>query len=429
MAERISHSRVNLYDYQKEALKKLGSGSVLNGGVGSGKSIVAIAYYMWKECNCIFDSDGNIEKLTTPKDLYIITPARKRDLHEWDSELLPFLLKANDKSFYGTTTTIDSWNNIFKYVNVENAFFIFDEQRVVGYGKWSRSFIKIASKNNWILLSATPGDVWMDYLPVFIANGFYKNKTDFIRKHVVYKRYAKFPQIDYYINEDTLRLFRDAVLVKMDRPRNTQRHNHIVKVEHDKELYKFVHKKLFNPYEDRPIKSSSEYCYILRRIVNSDKSRIDKLIELCRDKKVIVFYNFDYELDLIRSALKKNHITFSEWNGHKHQEIPNSESWVYLVQYSAGNDAWNCTDTDTMIFYSQTYSYKVLEQCMGRIDRVNNTYYDLHYYHLVSNSRIDYRMQQSVKLKKIFNYSAFAKVDAPALKTSAIIEEKIKILK
>ena len=429
MAERISHSRVNLYDYQKEALKKLGSGSVLNGGVGSGKSIVAIAYYMWKECNCIFDSDGNIEKLTTPKDLYIITPARKRDLHEWDSELLPFLLKANDKSFYGTTTTIDSWNNIFKYVNVENAFFIFDEQRVVGYGKWSRSFIKIASKNNWILLSATPGDVWMDYLPVFIANGFYKNKTDFIRKHVVYKRYAKFPQIDYYINEDTLRLFRDAVLVKMDRPRNTQRHNHIVKVEHDKELYKFVHKKLFNPYEDRPIKSSSEYCYILRRIVNSDKSRIDKLIELCRDKKVIVFYNFDYELDLIRSALDENHITFSEWNGHKHQEIPNSESWVYLVQYSAGNDAWNCTDTDTMIFYSQTYSYKVLEQCMGRIDRVNNTYYDLHYYHLVSNSRIDYRMQQSVKLKKIFNYSAFAKVDAPALKTSAIIEEKIKILK
>jgi len=215
----------------------------------------------------------------------------------------------------------------------------------------------------------------------------------------------------------------------MDRPKNTQRHNHIVKVEHDKELYKFVNKELFNPYEDRPIKSSSEYCYILRRIVNSDKSRIDKLIELCRDKKVIVFYNFDYELDLIRSALEKNHITFSEWNGHKHQEIPDSESWVYLVQYSAGNDAWNCTDTDTMIFYSQTYSYKVLEQCMGRIDRVNNTYYDLHYYHLVSNSRIDYRMQQSVKLKKIFNYSAFAKVDAPALKTSAIIEEKIKILK
>ena len=429
MAERISHSRVNLYDYQKEALKKLGSGSVLNGGVGSGKSIVAIAYYMWKECNCIFDSDGNIEKLGTPKNLYIITPAKKRDSHEWDSELLPFLLKADDRSFYGTNTTIDSWNNISKYVDVKDSFFIFDEQRVVGYGKWSKSFLKITSNNNWILLSATPGDVWMDYLPVFIANGFYKNKTDFIRKHVVYKRYAKFPQIDYYINEDRLQHLRDSILVQMDRPKNTQRHNHIVKVEHDKELYKFVNKELFNPYEDRPIKSSSEYCYILRRIVNSDKSRIDKLIELCRDKKVIVFYNFDYELDLIRSALEKNHITFSEWNGHKHQEIPNSESWVYLVQYSAGNDAWNCTDTDTMIFYSQTYSYKVLEQCMGRIDRVNNTYYDLHYYHLVSNSRIDYRMQQSVKLKKIFNYSAFAKVDAPALKTSAIIEEKIKILK
>ena len=429
MVERISHSRVNLYDYQKEALKKLGSGSVLNGGVGSGKSIVAIAYYMWKECNCIFDSDGNIEKLRTPKNLYIITPAKKRDSHEWDSELLPFLLKADDRSFYGTNTIIDSWNNISKYVDVKDAFFIFDEQRVVGYGKWSKSFLKITSNNNWILLSATPGDVWMDYLPVFIANGFYKNKTDFIRKHVVYKRYAKFPQIDYYINEDQLRKLRDSILVQMDRPKNTQRHNHIVKVEHDKELYKFVNKELFNPYEDRPIKSSSEYCYILRRIVNSDKSRIDKLIGLCRDKKVIVFYNFDYELELIRSAFKKNHITFSEWNGHKHQEIPDSESWVYLVQYSAGNDAWNCTDTDTMIFYSQTYSYKVLEQCMGRIDRVNNTYYDLHYYHLVSNSRIDYRMQQSVKLKKIFNYSAFTKVDAPALKTSAIIEEKIKILK
>lgn len=410
--------RVHLYNYQKSALRKLESGSVLHGGVGSGKSIVSLAYYMWKECHICYNEDGTFNCMKTPKDLYIITTAKKRDSLEWEKEMLPFLLSTHEPYFYGTKATVDSWNNILKYKDVQNAFFILDEQRVVGYGSWVQGFLKIAKQNNWILLTATPGDVWMDYMPVFVANNFYRNKTDFVNKHVVYKRFVKFPQIDRYINVDRLETLRSQILVHMERPQNTIRCNHICLVDYDKELYNLVTEKLIHVYEDRPIRSKAEYCYVLRKIVNSDKSRLEKLIEILNDhKKAIVFYNFDYERDAIICELKLHHIFFREWNGHKHEDIPKEKSWVYLVQYNAGAEGWNCIDTDTVIFYSLNYSYKITEQAKGRIDRVNTPFKELNYYYLRSKSSIDYAINRSLKIKKIFNISAFAKVDIPVLKT------------
>ena len=72
-----------------------------------------------------------------PKDLYIITTAKKRDTLEWEGELSPFLLSTNpDVNLYQNKVVIDSWNNISKYKDITDAFFIFDEQRVVGSGTW-----------------------------------------------------------------------------------------------------------------------------------------------------------------------------------------------------------------------------------------------------------------------------------------------------
>lgn len=397
---------MELYEHQILAIRQLKNGSILCGGVGSGKSRTALTYFFTKECggSLVINGKGEFKTPTTPKDLYIITTARKRDTQEWEEELLPFGLTAESIKF-----EVDSWNNIHKYVDVENSFFIFDEQRVVGSGAWVKAFLKITKKNNWILLSATPGDTWLDYIPVFIANGFYKNRTEFSRMHVVYNRYCKYPKVDRYINVGRLIKLRKSILVNMDYVKPTVSHKENVVVSYDKDKMDMVSKARWNIYDDCPITDISEMCFLMRKICNTDKSRIEAVSKILFDNpKVIIFYNFNYELDILRELCKKLGKTFGEWNGHKHEPVPEGPSWVYLVQYTAGAEGWNCISTNVILFYSQNYSYKVMVQAAGRIDRLNTPYTDLYYYHLRSNAPIDLAILRALRKKETFNESRFA---------------------
>ena len=379
---------VPLYDYQQDAVDRLKNGSILCGGVGSGKSRTSLAYYY---------------KVARTKDLYIITTARKRDTKEWEDEIEPFDLKRK--------VTIDSWNNIGKYKDVVGAFFIFDEQRVVGYGAWVKSFLKITRANEWILLSATPGDTWQDYIPVFIANGFYRNKTEFAREHIIYSRFSKYPKIDRYVNEGKLLRLRRQILVTMDFKRKTVSHHEDVYVSYDIPLYKDVTRSRWDPYKNEPIPDASGLCYVWRKIVNTSEARQLALLEIFeKHPKLIVFYNFNYELDILKEMFGAYAgVQVAEWNGHKHEPIPAGPSWVYLVQYTAGAEGWNCITTDTIVFYSQNYSYKIRQQAAGRIDRLNTPYTDLYYYHLKSRSGIDLAISKALKEKKKFNESKYVK--------------------
>lgn len=398
---------IDLYDYQRDAVSKMKNGCILCGDVGTGKSRTALAYYHYLHGGVI--NRSTYIPMTAPRDLYIITTARKRDTEEWEGELLPFLLSSNpDINTYNNKVVIDSWNNIKKYKDVFGAFFIFDEQRVVGSGAWVKAFLNIARKNRWILLSATPGDTWSDYIPVFIANGFYKNKTDFVRRHVIYSRFSKYPKVDRYVNTGRLIKERNEILVHMKNVKSTERHYKSIVTEYDKTLYSIVSRNRWDPYANEPIKEAGKLCYLMRRVVNSDPSRIEALKTLLKKhKRSIIFYNFDYELEMIRSALNTMHFTFSEWNGKKHEPIPDTESWAYLVQYSAGAEGWNCVTTDTIIFFSQNYSYRITVQAEGRIDRLNTKYKDLYYYGLKSKAPIDRAISIALKNKQNFNERSF----------------------
>lgn len=399
---------IGLYDYQLKAIEQMQNGCILCGGVGSGKSRTALGYY-FKE------NGGGLGKdyipMKKPQDLYIITTARKRDTLEWEGDMCPFLLSSNpDVNIYSNEVIVDSWNNIVKYKDVRNAFFIFDEQRLVGNGAWVKSFLTISKFNKWILLSATPGDSWSDYIPVFIANGFYRNRTEFTREHIVYSRFTKYPKVDKYINTGRLIRLRNRILVDMDFERKTISHHEDVNCEYDIYAYKSMIKNRWNPWTNEPIVNAAELCYSLRKIVNSDDSRQASLLELLEEHpRAIIFYNFDYELEILKDTYYGEDVQIAEWNGHKHQEIPRGDKWVYLVQYTSGCEGWNCITTDTIIFYSQNYSYKVLKQAEGRIDRLNSPYRDLYYYHLKSKSGIDLAISKSLKQKKKFNEGKFIK--------------------
>ena len=402
-------SGISLFDYQLDAVSRMRNGCILCGGVGSGKSRTSLAYY-YKEQGGVLGTK-NYVRMKNPKDLYIITTARKRDTLEWEGELSYFLLSTNPKvNGYKNRVIVDSWNNIQKYKNVTDSFFIFDEQRVVGSGVWVKSFLKITKSNDWILLSATPGDTWQDYIPVFIANGFYRNRTEFCNEHIIYSRFSKFPKIDRYINTGRLIRLRNRILVDMDFKRETVAHHEDIIVQYDISKYKETMRNRWDPYNNEPIANASGLCYILRKIVNSDESRQIALMDILESRpRVIVFYNFDYELDILMNLAYGKGIEVAQWNGHKHQPIPDSDKWVYLVQYNAGAEGWNCIKTDTIVFYSQNYSYKVMQQSAGRIDRLNTPYIDLYYYHLKSRSSIDLAISKALRDKKKFNETRWVK--------------------
>ena len=408
-----------LRDYQIDAVKKMKNGCILNGGVGSGKSRTGL-YYYFKEQGGSIDPDYKPMK-NKPRDLYIITTAMKRDSLEWEGELANYLLSTDPKKnkFYGNTIVIDSWNNIKKYTNIYGAFFIFDEDRVTGSGAWVKAFLKIANKNQWIILSATPGDTYEQYWPVFVANGFYKNKSEFCREHIIYSRYTKWPQIDRYVNTKKLDKLRDSILIDMDFKRSTIPHHQDIYVKYDVHKYKEAIKTRWDPYKNEPIQQASGLCYVLRRIVNEDESRVVALLEILEQTpRAIIFYNFDYEREMLLHVISEIEYPFddsdgfyevAEWSGHAHQPVPDSKRWIYLVQYTAGCEGWNCIKTDTIIFYSQNYSYKVMEQASGRINRMNTPLKDLYYYNLKSRSGIDLDISTALDQKKKFNERRFTK--------------------
>jgi hypothetical protein len=380
-----------LYPHQEDAVKELSNGKVLWGGVGSGKSRTALAYYMRKEA---------------PRNLYIITTAKKRDSLDWEGEAAAFGIGKKKDATVAGILKVDSWNNIGKYVDVENAWFVFDEQRLVGSGAWVKSFLKIVKNNRWVLLSATPGDTWLDYIPVFLANGFYKNRTEFLREHVVYSSWSKYPKVERYLGEAKLRRLRNQVLVHMPYKSHMDFVEELVTVPHDEDLYRKVLRHRWNPFKEEPIKNVSDLFYNLRKVLNSDPSRLSETKKLLETHdRIIIFYNFDYELDILRELQKE--VAVGEWNGHKHEPIPDTDRWVYLVQYASGSESWNCVETNVILFYSLTYSYKMFKQAKGRIDRLNSPFETGFFYVFFSKGGLDLAIWKALRTKRDFNVSLF----------------------
>lgn len=388
---------IQLTDYQVEAVEKMHNGCILRGGTGSGKTLTSLVHVFEKilgGASPLYPGH-EYKKASCDIPVYVITTPKKRDTCDWTNEasLVPL-----------TLTDVNSWNNIKKYEDIKDSIFIFDESKVIGYGAWTKSFLKITKHNTWVMLSATPADTWLEYMPVFIANGFYKNKTEFETEHVMWSRFAKYPKVERYFNVARLIRERDAVLVDMPDTRATTQHHVPVPCEYDRATYSILSRDRWNIFEDKPIRDISELCYCLRRVVNADPSRLEMLKPIyLRHKKVIIFYNFNYELYMLREWCQANSITYAEYNGHNHDDVPDDKYWVYLCQYTSAKEAWNCIVTDCTVFFSQTYSYKALIQSAGRIDRMNTLFTHLYYYHFVADAPIERGIQKSLDNKENFN--------------------------
>lgn len=401
-----------LDEEQIAAIDKMFNGCILVADVGVGKSRTAIGYYLFKVCKGGAMLNGKLlySEMASPRDLYIITTAKKRDDHEWLDECSRFLIGPDrENSHSGVKVTVDSWNNIQKYKKVYGAFFIFDEQRLVGSGPWVKAFLDISRKNQWVLLTATPGDVWKDYIPVFVANGFYRNRTDFMQQHAIYAPWVKFTKIIGYRDKGRLISYRNRIQVHMKKKVEKLKCEETKIVAYNKPLYLKVWKDRQNPFDnDCPIEDTGTLFFLLRKVVNSDSSRVKATMSILEEcKKAIIFYNHDYELDILKQMCESMRMPYSEWNGHKHESLLTGDKWVYLVNYAAGSEGWNCVTTDTIIFYSLNYSYRTMVQAAGRIDRRDSPYENLFYYYIRSSAPIDLAIHRALDAKANFNEKEF----------------------
>lgn len=408
---------VNLRQFQHECVQALRSGKVLAAGVGAGKSIMALYWYVTKCCTVRTSHNANGELfqiMPGSPDLVIITTAKKRDNHEWDDELYRYALHQgeNSKKMGRVHVTIDSWNNITKYVDT-SAVFIFDEQRAIGSGAWSKAFVRIARRNPWVMLSATPADTWSDWCPIFVADGFYRNRTEFFRRHAVYSRYTKYPRIDRWIDEDYLNRCRDRVLVTCEVPRETERVVHQLTCAYDKETVRKAMKTRWNPETEEPFLNATELCFYLRRVIDTDPTRLSYAAHVVRDhRKVIIFYTLRAELEQILKLEEVTGVPVYQYNGGRHDDLPQGNSWVYAVQFQAGSEGWNCTSCNTVLYWSLPYSYKQAEQAAGRIDRLDTSYKTLNYYIMRSFAPLDLGIIRALRNKENFNASGFLRSSA-----------------
>jgi hypothetical protein len=246
---------------------------------------------------------------------------------------------------------------------------------------------------------------------MFVANGFYKNRTEFIREHVVFSRFSKFPKVERFVETRKLERLRDQILVDMPYERHTVRHEKLVLVEYDADKYRDIAKSRFNPETEEPFRDVAEFFAYCRKITNSDVSRMGEILRILESHpRLIIFYSFTYELEMLRQLSGiLNGYPVGEWNGQKHEEIPDTDKWIYLVQYTAGAEGWNCVTTNAIAFWSLPYSWKAFHQSKGRIDRLNTKYTDLFYYILRSASPIDRAIWKTLMTKKSFNEKRYEK--------------------
>ena len=203
--------------------------------------------------------------------------------------------------------------------------------------------------------------------------------------------------------------FKKEILVNMDDDKATKQWHIDLTCSYDPVLYNAYADSRWNFEEDMPIMNASKLVYMLRKVCNSDPSRLEKLYEICQSHpKLIIFYQFDYERDLITCMLSFKGIPYAEYNGHIHQPIPTGDRWAYVVHLSS-SEGWNCIETDTVVFYSLSYSYRAYVQACGRTDRRTTPFQDLYYYRLKSASKIDKAIMDAHRRKKKFNEANWVK--------------------
>lgn len=144
-----------------------------------------------------------------------------------------------------------------------------------------------------------------------------------------------------------------------------------------------------------------------RQLCNS-KDKQQAFIDLINsiNDRVVVFYNFDSELDTLKTLVKDRPI--AEVNGHTNTEqiYHDNDNCVLFVQYQAGARGLNLQDGNKIIYYSLTLSSDLFEQSKKRIHRIG-TKYPCFYWILQTKDSVEESIYKSLNRQEDYNEELF----------------------
>lgn len=389
MDDYIELQMPELYAFQKKAITELQQPDkhICIAGCGAGKGSIALHWL----------------KTTNKKKWLFITTASKRDSKDVENEMVMWFGKESLSSY---SLEVISWAALAKWTitnwnSLEDYAFVFDEVACAKAGVSSnrgRAFIQIAKQTDcWTGYTATPGDRWEDFQAYFVAAGYVKNKTAFMREFCQVQTFKGYPEIVGYYDEHILKAYWKRLTVCPD----TQAMLDELPAEQHK-TYHFkpspTYKRFLKERLDEDgnfIDTVMGYCHYCRRLcLTAEKLQwvSDYLSGL--GTNAVFFYNYIAEGEELEKVAKKALPKGAKvWRiDGKHHDIPTADTIgkydIVLAQYASGSESLNLQFMNHMVFVSPNYSYTTSIQARGRIKRIGQKQ-NMFFWYLVCDGTIE----------------------------------------
>lgn len=252
--------------------------------------------------------------------------------------------------------------------------------------KRSKFVLKRLSPKNVILLSGTPtsGKYERLWSQMHLLGWGIGKKTYYAHYVDVEITPEGYPIIRGYKNVDRLkRKMREygCVFMKSDEVLDLPEQNFIdVKVDETKEYKKFKKTSIVTVEDTELVGDTTLTKLLYSRMLcghfNKEKlSAFEDLLESTNDR-LIVFYNFNSELERLKEICEKFDKPTSEVNGAKHDltNYNDCDNSVTLVQYQAGSMGINLQLSNKIIYFTPPLSSELFEQSKKRIHRIGQNH-------------------------------------------------------
>lgn len=336
-----------------------------------------------------------------------------------DNQLDPILITSIDK-FANICQNIKSFTKLLKETDLMGAYFVGDEYHKYKnpVSKRSKQLQKLEHFNK-IGLSATPltNDIIMDGMSYLIHAGYYKNKTDFMRKSGLENHKGRFGEITVYNQDGSVNTemwpyyntMKQQLSEIMYRPKiNIADYDmpgvekHINQLDYNEKLYEDM-RSLAYANRQRMFASPIDYAMEAIDRIHRDPQRLEELMKIIKDKDVkqpLIFYHNVCVKDAIVEELEKNNITnYQIISGENNfRDVDIERDAPMLVQYQSGSEGIEMKFSNTSIFYQNQRSYAILEQARGRNVRRGMTH-DINHYYLIADNEVDQEVYEISQMR------------------------------
>lgn len=420
---------MELYEFQKNVLEQT-------------KDRNHVAYYLEMGLGKTFVGSEKLMKLKNNVNLIICQKSKINDWKEhfntyydnvyvWDltkkKDFENFIDDALLKPETFTSIGIINYELAFRrseLLQLNNFTLMLDESSMIQNEKAKRTrFILNLRAENIILLSGTPvGGKYENLWSQCRLLGWYISKTEFwnryIKTRLIDVNGFSLPIVVGYTNirdlKDNLRLH-GAVFLKssevLDLPEQVDIKQY---VESTKE-YKSFKKNSIIEVEDETLVGDN----ILKKMLyerqlcgeyNENKLNALKEIMESTNNRLIIFYNFTKEKDLIVDICKKLNKSYSIINGEIKdlKAYEDNEDSITIVQYQAGAMGLNLQKANKIIYFTLPLSSELFEQSKKRIHRIGQVD-TCFYYYLLAKGTIEESIYKTLLMRKDYTNELYRK--------------------